>query len=355
MLTSNPAKALGLQSHGLAVGNDADLVLMDTHRISDVILDLPARLMVLKRGRVTASSNSAATSAGGITSTPRRKKLNAPTCSPSRRIATSHSSVAREPVIDRFGPRSTPISKAAVVCRGSSTSWPMEPAIRPVGRLFIRLPAMAEITPAAQLAVPGDCCARAASICASRSITPVDQPDRGHACAKGRQTQRHVQCRYRQQQGAGEHQAQRAKPGAGRQGAHLDGHGQWLTDALAHGQAQHQVGHGDGAQRGQGELAQPFQQRWHLAAEDHQVGRVGDRQHEAGGIGDEGADEQVEQALARAPGMLHRVPGQPVEQAFLASQLGQHHHAGEEQVDIASFGDCRQGQAPWDQAAGRQP
>ncbi|SER65004.1 amidohydrolase family protein [Pseudomonas soli] len=56
MLTSNPAKALGLQSHGLAVGNDADLVLMDTHRISDVILDLPARLMVLKRGRVVATA-----------------------------------------------------------------------------------------------------------------------------------------------------------------------------------------------------------------------------------------------------------------------------------------------------------
>lgn len=56
MLTTSPAKALGLKNHGLAVGNDADLVLIDTQSVRDVILDLPARLMVLKRGQVVATS-----------------------------------------------------------------------------------------------------------------------------------------------------------------------------------------------------------------------------------------------------------------------------------------------------------
>lgn len=56
MLTTRPAKALGLKNYGLAVGKDADLVLVDTRAISDVILDLPARLMVLKRGKVVATA-----------------------------------------------------------------------------------------------------------------------------------------------------------------------------------------------------------------------------------------------------------------------------------------------------------
>lgn len=55
MLTTAPAKALGLQDYGLAVGKHADLVLLDTRAVSDVVLDLPARLMVLKRGRVVAT------------------------------------------------------------------------------------------------------------------------------------------------------------------------------------------------------------------------------------------------------------------------------------------------------------
>lgn len=56
MLTTRPARALGLKDYGLAVGKDADLVLMDTRAVSDVILDLPARLMVLKRGKVVATA-----------------------------------------------------------------------------------------------------------------------------------------------------------------------------------------------------------------------------------------------------------------------------------------------------------
>lgn len=35
---------------------EADLVLLDTRSVVDVILDLPARLMVLKRGKVVSTS-----------------------------------------------------------------------------------------------------------------------------------------------------------------------------------------------------------------------------------------------------------------------------------------------------------
>ena len=56
MLTTNPATALGLNNYGLAPGKDADLVLLDTRAVSDVILDLPTRLMVLKRGKIVATS-----------------------------------------------------------------------------------------------------------------------------------------------------------------------------------------------------------------------------------------------------------------------------------------------------------
>lgn len=56
MLTTNPARALGLKSYGLEVGKDADLVLLDTQTVADVILDRPTRLMVLKRGNVVATA-----------------------------------------------------------------------------------------------------------------------------------------------------------------------------------------------------------------------------------------------------------------------------------------------------------
>ena len=56
MLTTHPAKALGLKDYGLAPGKAADVVLLDTRSVSDVILDLPARLMVLKRGKIVATS-----------------------------------------------------------------------------------------------------------------------------------------------------------------------------------------------------------------------------------------------------------------------------------------------------------
>ena len=54
MLTTNPARALRLPNYGLAVGKDADLVLLDTQRVADAIIDLPDRSFVVKRGRVVA-------------------------------------------------------------------------------------------------------------------------------------------------------------------------------------------------------------------------------------------------------------------------------------------------------------
>ena len=54
MLTTNPARALRLPNYGLEVGRDADLVLLDTQRVADAIIDLPARSVVCKRGRIVA-------------------------------------------------------------------------------------------------------------------------------------------------------------------------------------------------------------------------------------------------------------------------------------------------------------
>jgi cytosine deaminase len=56
MLTSNPAKALRLPNYGLEVGKDADLVLLDTQRVADTVVDLPERSFVVKRGRIVAKT-----------------------------------------------------------------------------------------------------------------------------------------------------------------------------------------------------------------------------------------------------------------------------------------------------------
>ena len=56
MLTTNSAKALGLKNYGLAIGKDADVVLLNTQRVADVILDIPDRSAVVKRGRIVAQT-----------------------------------------------------------------------------------------------------------------------------------------------------------------------------------------------------------------------------------------------------------------------------------------------------------
>lgn len=53
MVTTNAARALGLTDYGLEVGKTADMVLLDTKRVADAVIDQPARLLVLKSGKVT--------------------------------------------------------------------------------------------------------------------------------------------------------------------------------------------------------------------------------------------------------------------------------------------------------------
>ena len=43
-------------SYGLAVGKAADLVVFDCNRVDDVLLDIPVRRWVVKRGRVTVET-----------------------------------------------------------------------------------------------------------------------------------------------------------------------------------------------------------------------------------------------------------------------------------------------------------
>jgi cytosine/creatinine deaminase len=53
MVTTNAARGLGLTDYGLEVGKTADMVLLDTARVADAVIDQPARLAVVKSGRVT--------------------------------------------------------------------------------------------------------------------------------------------------------------------------------------------------------------------------------------------------------------------------------------------------------------
>ncbi|MBM7570039.1 amidohydrolase family protein [Aquibacillus albus] len=50
MTTIHAAKALGIQSHGIALNNQADLVLFDTKNTRNVLLERPKRLAIWKKG-----------------------------------------------------------------------------------------------------------------------------------------------------------------------------------------------------------------------------------------------------------------------------------------------------------------
>lgn len=56
MITTYSAKALGLRDYGLAVGNIADMVLLDTYKVIDAIIDLPDKLFVIKGGKVVVET-----------------------------------------------------------------------------------------------------------------------------------------------------------------------------------------------------------------------------------------------------------------------------------------------------------
>jgi len=57
MCTHGAAAVMGIGGdYGIAVGRQADLLIVDTCRVSDVLLDLPTRLWVIKRGTVTVET-----------------------------------------------------------------------------------------------------------------------------------------------------------------------------------------------------------------------------------------------------------------------------------------------------------
>jgi cytosine deaminase len=56
MLTTNLAKALGLKEYGLSVGNKADMVLLDTKKVNEAIIDMAEKLYVIKDGRVVVET-----------------------------------------------------------------------------------------------------------------------------------------------------------------------------------------------------------------------------------------------------------------------------------------------------------
>jgi cytosine deaminase len=57
MVTTNAAKALGIEHHyGLDVGKQADLCVLDSYNLSDVIQDQPVRTAVIKSGRVVVQT-----------------------------------------------------------------------------------------------------------------------------------------------------------------------------------------------------------------------------------------------------------------------------------------------------------
>lgn len=56
MITTNPAKAMGLDDYGIKEGNKADLVVLDTKVKNNAIIDIPERLYVIKDGRVSVEN-----------------------------------------------------------------------------------------------------------------------------------------------------------------------------------------------------------------------------------------------------------------------------------------------------------
>jgi cytosine deaminase len=56
MATYDAARSIGLGDYGLAEGRRADLVILDSPLVADVLADIPPRLWVVKRGRVTVES-----------------------------------------------------------------------------------------------------------------------------------------------------------------------------------------------------------------------------------------------------------------------------------------------------------
>jgi ubiquinone/menaquinone biosynthesis C-methylase UbiE len=89
--------------------------------------------------RKTTSAATASNNAGVMTSAPILRNSHAPMRTPSLRSTISHRIVASDPVTDKFGPRSTPISTASRTGPVSRIALTALPASRPDGRLFMTL------------------------------------------------------------------------------------------------------------------------------------------------------------------------------------------------------------------------
>lgn len=62
MVTHDAAKAMGIaDGYGVGVGRRADLVVLDTQAVADVLLDLPPRRHVIRRGRIVAETRTETT------------------------------------------------------------------------------------------------------------------------------------------------------------------------------------------------------------------------------------------------------------------------------------------------------
>lgn len=57
MATYDAARSIGLDDYGLAEGRQADIVVCDSPLVADVLADIPARLYVIKRGRLTVETS----------------------------------------------------------------------------------------------------------------------------------------------------------------------------------------------------------------------------------------------------------------------------------------------------------
>jgi cytosine/creatinine deaminase len=60
MVTGAPARLLRLPAYGLGVGSQADLVLLDAFTLAEAIGGIPARVLIVKRGRITGGIAAAA-------------------------------------------------------------------------------------------------------------------------------------------------------------------------------------------------------------------------------------------------------------------------------------------------------
>src|SRR5882757_10315741 len=81
--------------------------------------------------------------------------------------------VAREPVTDRLGPRSAPISSAPVTCGANCAPLATEPAISPSGKLLIKLQRTATTLPVTSEVAFGAAAALVGNKVISGFSTPV--------------------------------------------------------------------------------------------------------------------------------------------------------------------------------------